>query len=153
MARWGEFAAMAPEMAAAGRGLIYQFGPGLGYLATIRKDGGPRLHPFCPAICGDGLYALIGPSPKRHDLLRDGRYAFHTFPKPETDDEFNLMGRVRRVDDPSERAAVLEAYLSTGAISNGDEIYFELLIERALLSIYAGRGAWPPTYTKWRAPS
>jgi len=152
MARWGEFATLAPEMAQAGRGLIYQFGPGLGYLATIRKDGGPRLHPFCPTICGDGLYALIGPSPKRYDLLRDGRYAFHTFPKEEVDDEFNLMGRVRRVDDPEERAAVLEAYLSTGATSSGDEIYFELQIERALLSIYAGRPSWPPAYTKWRVP-
>ncbi len=60
-------------MAAAGKKLIYQFGPGLGFLATVRKDGGPRVHPFCPTICGDGIYGLIGPSPKRHDLLRDGR--------------------------------------------------------------------------------
>ncbi|GIU89866.1 MAG: hypothetical protein KatS3mg010_0965 [Acidimicrobiia bacterium] len=34
-----------PGMAAAGRRLLYQFGPGPGYLATVRDDGSRRLHP------------------------------------------------------------------------------------------------------------
>jgi hypothetical protein len=29
--------------------MLYHFGVPLGYLATVRRDGGPRLHPFCPA--------------------------------------------------------------------------------------------------------
>ena len=156
MATWAEFEAAAPEMAAAGRALLYQFGPGLGYLATVRKDGGPRLHPFCPAIAEGGIFGLIIPSPKQDDLLRDGRYALHTFPKPDGDDEFYLTGTARRVDDPARRAAVLAAYLSTGATSEGTETFFEFDIERALLAIYPKRGdgpGWPPTYTTWRDPA
>jgi len=154
MATWSEFERSAPVMAAAGRNLIYQFGPGLGYLATVRKDGGPRVHPFCPVIHDGGLYGLIGPSPKRFDLLRDGRYALHSFAAAETDDEFFVTGTARRVDDPARRAAVLTTYLATGATSSGDEIFFEFDLERALLSTYKPRGDpgyWPPTYTKWRA--
>ena len=44
MKRWIDFAAEKPEMAEAGHALIYQHRGGLGYLATVRKDGGPRVH-------------------------------------------------------------------------------------------------------------
>lgn len=155
MGSWHEFEASAPEMAESGRKLLYQFGPGLGYLATVREDGGPRIHPFCPVIHDGGLYGLIGPSPKRFDLLRDGRYAIHTFSSPNTDDEFYVTGRAHRVDNPALRSAILLTYVSTGATSSGDEIFFEFGIERALLATYKPRGEpenWPPTYTKWRAP-
>lgn len=84
MKRWSDFAAEKAGMAEAGHALIYQFRVGLGYLATVRKDGGPRLHPVCPVIAHDGLYVFIGNhSPKVHDLLRDGRFALHAFPHPE----------------------------------------------------------------------
>ena len=74
MKRWGEFAAEKPDMAEAGRALIYQFRVGLGYLATVRKDGGPRVHPVCPVVANGGLYVFTGNhSPKVHDLLRDDR--------------------------------------------------------------------------------
>ncbi len=82
----------APDLAESGRGLLYQYGIGLGSLATVRPDGGPRLHPFCPVIAEGGLFAFIVPSPKRADLLRDGRYAIHAFPPEDVDDEFLAMG-------------------------------------------------------------
>jgi hypothetical protein len=70
---WADFEAAAPEMAAAGRGLLYQHGIGLAYLATIRPNGGPRLHPFCPILAVGGLWGFINHrSPKGRDLLRDG---------------------------------------------------------------------------------
>jgi hypothetical protein len=47
MLTWAEFAHARPELAEAGRRLLYQFGVGLGFLATVRADGGPRLHPMC----------------------------------------------------------------------------------------------------------
>jgi CubicO group peptidase (beta-lactamase class C family) len=56
MKRWSEFAAERPDMAEAGHTLIYQFRVGLGYLATVRKDGGPRVHPVCPVVAKGGLY-------------------------------------------------------------------------------------------------
>ena len=40
------------------------------------------------------MFLLIGPSPKRRDLLRDGRFALHSFPSPQVDDEFYLTGTV-----------------------------------------------------------
>src|SRR6266508_2632932 len=97
MARWEDVERAAPELAAAGRRLLYQYGLGLGFLATVRRDGGPRLHPFCPIVAGGGLWGFIGPSPKRDDLRRDARVAVHSFPPTEVDDEFYVQGRAVEV--------------------------------------------------------
>ena len=149
--RWAEFAAAAPEMAEAGRTLVYQFRVGLGYLATVRKDGGPRVHPVCPVIANDGLYVFVGNrSPKRDDLLRDGRFALHTFPNPTVDDEFSVTGRATPVDDAEVRRIVYEAYTATGAFTSDDTL-FELRIATALHAKYGPRPSWPPVYTRWKA--
>ena len=50
MVTWEEFAVAEPELAEAGCSLLYQFGVGLAFLATVRKDGAPRLHPVCPVL-------------------------------------------------------------------------------------------------------
>lgn len=149
---WREFAAAAPELAEAGRGLLYQFGPGLGFLATVRRDGAPRLHPICPLVVDGCLYAYIGSSPKLHDLLRDGRYALHSFPPANVDDEFFVSGRAVRVDTPARRDAASAAVTAQGTFHGAEDVLFELLIDRALRSAYGGRGPefWPPTYTTWR---
>jgi hypothetical protein len=47
MLRWADFQRVRPDLAEAGRRLLYQFGVGLAFLATVRADGGPRLHPRC----------------------------------------------------------------------------------------------------------
>jgi hypothetical protein len=151
MRRWSEFEAESAAMAEAGRALIYQFKVGLGYLATVRRDGGPRLHPVCPTLAHGGLYVFIlNRSPKCADLLRDGRYALHTFSSPDTDDEFYVTGRALREDDPGVRKIVYDVYTATGAHTSDDTL-FELLLERALHSKYGPRPSWPPVYTKWRA--
>jgi hypothetical protein len=106
MASWSEFAAAQPRLAAAIRELVHQYGPGLGYLATVRSDGGPRVHPVSPVITDDGLFCFILDSPKRRDLERDGRYALHSYPPEETDDEAYLSGRARQVTDQA-RVALL----------------------------------------------
>ncbi len=73
---WKEFAEADPRLAGIGAGLLFQFGVGLAFLATTCKDGAPRLHPFCPVMSGERLYGLIqADSPKKSDLIRDGRYA------------------------------------------------------------------------------
>ncbi len=152
MATWADFSADAPEMAGAGRALFYQYGPGLGFIATVRKDGGPRLHPICPVITDDGLYCFIlTRSPKGQDLLRDGRYALHSFPPEKSDDEFYVTGRATPVHDPDLEAEVDAAYRAVGSTHNpSEETLFELSIERALWSKYPGPPpSWPPVYTKW----
>src|SRR5437667_7673460 len=67
---WGDFRRLRPDLAEAGRRLLYQFGVGLGFLGTVRADGGPRIHPICPLLTDDGLYAFLAPSLKRDDLRR-----------------------------------------------------------------------------------
>jgi Pyridoxamine 5'-phosphate oxidase len=156
VATWGVFAAADPALAEAGRRLVYQFGPGLGFLATLRPDGAPRLHPFCPLITADGLFGFLIDSPKQRDLRRDPRYAFHTFPPEAVDDEFTVAGRVREVTDAGIRAQVEERFRAEVREDDpalGSSTLFELQIERAMLAVYTHRGAWPPTYSIWRAPS
>jgi Pyridoxamine 5'-phosphate oxidase len=149
MKRWSDFAAENPEIAEAGRALIYQYRVGLGYLATIRNDGGPRVHPVCPVIANGGLYVFIGNhSPKLRDLLRDGRFALHAFPKSDLDDEFYVAGRAVRVDDAAVRKVVYDTYTASGAFTSDDTL-FELWLERALHSKYKSRPSWPPVYSKW----
>ncbi|HZQ34515.1 MAG TPA: hypothetical protein VFD32_01190 [Dehalococcoidia bacterium] len=146
---WAEFAARAPELAESGRRLLFQYGPGLAFLATVRQDGAPRLHPICPTVLNGRLFALIGPSPKRGDLLRDGRYALHAFLGEQTDDEFYLAGRAERLHDATLRQAVFAALTATGVMPTADDELFEFRIERALHSAYAHRGQWPPARTIW----
>jgi hypothetical protein len=149
---WGDFARSDPLLAEAGQALIYQYGPGLGFLATVRGDGAPRLHPVCPAVVDDGLYVFVGnQTPKVDDLHQDGRYALHAFPPEAVDDEFCVSGRARPIDDQGLHDHVLEVYLAQGTTTQ-DHTLFELLIDRALHAAYEARGSWPPTYTRWRAP-
>jgi hypothetical protein len=154
MARWEAFAQQEPEMAAAGRHLIYQYGIGLGFLATIRPDGGPRLHPFCPIQAAGGLYGLIIDSPKRRDLLRNGWFAIHANQPEDRDDEFYLTGRAKQELDPAIREEVAAAYRASGGNTNDEEWLFEFDIERALLATYRPRSegnTWPPLYQTWKA--
>lgn len=149
MVRWSEFEGSALEMAEAGRTLFTQYGVGLGFLATVRLDGGPRLHPMCPVLAEGGLYAFIVPSPKRRDLLRDGRYAMHAFAPDDVDDEFCVTGRAFPIEPGSLRDTLVAGY--HGVIPEGSTL-FEFDVESALLSRYRHRGDWPPTYTVWKAP-
>jgi len=153
MVNWGTFAQKAPEIAEGGRKLIYQYGIGLGFLATVRPDGGPRLHPFCPVIFETGLYGLIIPSPKRADLHRDGRYAIHANQPEDVDDEFYVTGTARFQADEALTDKVREAFVATGGTTTGDEELFEFDIDRVLWAKYERRGQWPPLYRKWSADS
>jgi len=155
MTSWKAFESIAPEMAAGGLKLLYQFGPGLAFLATVRKDGAPRLHPICPTVVDGALYALILPSsPKCGDLKRDGRYALHTFPPVENDDEFLVMGRAEFVNDTAQAARVRDDQKARGMTSTEDEELFRFDIDRVMYAKYpGGHGTWPPKYLVWKADS
>jgi pyridoxamine 5'-phosphate oxidase-like protein len=157
MASWSDFASADPTLAAAIRALFEQYGPGLAYLATIRADGAPRLHPVSPVFTDEGLYCFIVASPKRGDLTRDGRYALHSFPPEECDDEAYLTGRASRVKSPLVIAALSEALRASPAV---DWHLYEMHIETATLRRHGPAGAIPlapspgaalPTVRTWKA--
>jgi hypothetical protein len=141
MASWAQFATAAPRLAAQVRALFEQYGQGLGYLATVRADGGPRLHPVAPVISDDGLFCFVIPSPKRGDLDRDGRYALHSFPPEHTNDEAYLSGRAEPVTDP---LRVRELAGRFRAAPQGSWRLYELGIDVAMV------GRTGPAYQVWR---
>lgn len=156
MASWSSFAAASPQLAEAIRALLQQYGPGLAYLATVRADGSPRVHPISPVITPDGLYCFLIPSPKRHDLERDGRYALHSYPPEHSDDEAWLTGHATPVTDPAVVARLADALHAAPEINWR---LFELSIDTASLRRHGTGGALPlapavpPITQTWRAPA
>ena len=157
MITWTEFERQQPALADAGRRQLYQIGIGLAFLATIRPDGGPRVHPVCPVISDAGLHLLIIAGPKQQDLRRDGRYALHseTCPPPRQDDGFALTGRAREVTDVTVGRVVRAQVLTErdGKVWPGfdEEVIFELVIERALLMLSQADGPFPAGPSIWQA--
>jgi len=131
MVTWKEFATAEPDLADVGRSLLFQFNVGLAFLATVRKDGAPRLHPVCPVLSNDRLFVLVTPnSPKRNDLLRDGRYALQSFPQPKPgSDEFYIAGRALMIDDPAAHAEILR---DAKHMASASETAFELSIDHVM---------------------
>jgi len=137
VARWSGFALAAPRLADAVHGLLHQYGPGLGYLATVRADGGPRVHPVSPVVHDGGLYCFVIASPKRADLERDGRYALHAFPADNSEDEAYVSGRAIRV---TERELIVGLAAKMRAEPRIDWRLYEFTIEVAMT---VRRGAAP----------
>ena len=154
MVTWKEFASAEPELAETGRSLLYQFRVGLAFLATVRKTGAPRLHPVCPVLSNDRLHVLITPtSPKRYDLMRDGRYALQTFPQPKPgSDEFYIAGKALLVEDPATRSTVLR---DAKHMADASEILFELWIDRVMHTRWENvlTPQMRSVHRKWRAPA
>ena len=158
---WGELKRQRPELAQAGRELFCQFGVGLAFIATVRRDGSPRLHPICVIETGDALYGLIIPSPKLGDLRRDGRCALHSYPSPNNEDAFCLTGRAALRDDAGLREAAIGAFLTQPGRQGPplDKSHFdaqtlvEFHIESCLLTRTTSHGDPNPTHTIWKAPA
>lgn len=153
MVTWKQFSELSPDLAQLGQEQLFQYGVGLAFLATVRADGAPRLHPVCPVISQEKLYVLILPeSPKRGDLERDGRYALQAFPQAKPDsDEFYLTGTATRIVDHEEFSRVLE---DAKHPANPDEILFELEIDRAMHTRWEGFGTpdYHSVHETWVSP-
>jgi hypothetical protein len=155
MKSWNEFSLEVPELATLGKKLLFQSGShiGLAFLATLRKDGAPRLHPISLVFANSHLYVLIPPtSPKCSDLIRDGRYAMQAFPPPKNDDneEFYLAGRAERIHDLTMHQTLIT---ETKIHVEENEVLFDLLLDRAMYSRLDKRGTPEehPMHKKWRA--
>ncbi len=108
MTSWQEFAQRAPELAAFGK---TRFQSEVAYLATLRRDGSPRVHPVTP-IVGEQLYLFMEPtSPKGKDLQRDSRYMLHCSVENSSGGggEFYVRGRATLSTDPLMREQAVRA--------------------------------------------
>ena len=135
---------------------MYQFGVGLAFLATVRSDGGPRVHPMCPLIAESGLFAFLIPSPKRDDLLRDGRYAMHSFPADENEDAFYLTGVAEPVAAGELRRQLQTQYLDERRLREppkefDEQELFAFHVDRCLYTVTTGHGDAEPRHRIWNA--
>ena len=140
MASWGVFAAAASEIAAVGARLLEEHH--LAYLATVRRDGAPRVHPVSPFII-DGRLVVATPasSPKAGDQRRDGRYAMHCLPGKD-DAEFRIRGRVRLLPTGPDRDLLIER---GPHYAHDEDCIFEYDIEEAASAYWVNCGQ-PGTY-------
>lgn len=145
---WSRFAKASPSIAAEIRALFEHYGQGFGYLATVRMDGGPRVHPVSPVIAEGGLYLFVLASPKRRDLERDGRYALHAYPAENSNDEAYVAGRARPVRDSRRRDRVALAHRALPGV--GWRL-FELDIDVAMVTHREG-GSAEAEHRIWNAP-
>jgi hypothetical protein len=147
MATWAQFAAAAPELAALGLALLNKYQ--IAYLATVRKDGAPRVHPVSPFIIEGRLFVATKPSsPKAYDQLRDGRYVIHALPG-ENDDEFLIRGRSLAVTDAATRALIMA---QGPHFVHADDYFFEYDIELAATTVWenVGKPATRPIRRRWQ---
>lgn len=136
MSTWGEFAAARPEMAEKGR---RRLAIGVAYIATVTRDGAPRVHPVTPLIGGGRLLAFVGLSTVKYSSLRrDGRYALHAA-LGKNDEEFLIIGRAVVADDWASRILAAVEAARIGMISK-DDVLFEFMVERAHWAIWEGLG-------------
>jgi hypothetical protein len=156
MITWTQLEKQHPALARAGRAQFYVHGLGLGFLATVRKDGGPRVHPVCPVVSPVGLHVFIQPGPKLSDLRRDPRCALHseTVAPPREDDGFALTGEATEQTDQGTRSIAASQFLAErgGAIWPGfdDHVMFELRVERCLLTLTQPGDGFPKGPTVWK---
>lgn len=134
---WSEFEQASPSLAEYGRD---RFGTGVAYLATVKADGSPRVHPVTPIIGNARLFLFMEPtSPKGDDLRRDGRYALHCSVENSSggQGEFLIEGTANYTDDPSARSIAIE---SASYQPTERYILFELGVRRAFSTTYDDEG-------------
>jgi Pyridoxamine 5'-phosphate oxidase len=100
MASWAKIEAAEPELAGAIRTRFDAHGFGL--LATLRRDGSPRISGVVPLFAlGELWLPMLPGSRKALDLLADARFALHcaTVDKDLAAGDAKLSGRAEPVDD------------------------------------------------------
>jgi hypothetical protein len=98
---WSEIEHAHPRLARLGRRRLID--PGVVLVATIRRDGTPRLSPVEPLLMdGDLWLSMMWQSTKARDLVRDSRILLHSVitSRDGAEGEFKIRGRAREEGDP-----------------------------------------------------
>ena len=110
MATWTEVAAAAPELAKLARELFEAHRHLT--LATLRKDGSPRISGIeCRFIDDDLWFGSMPDAVKAYDLQRDPRFALHsgTGDADQWKGDAKVAGRVEEIPSGERRAAIFKA--------------------------------------------
>jgi len=157
MKSWKDFSDENPVLSDLGKDLLLHSRDyvGLGFIATLRKDGAPRLHPVSLVFFDDHLYVFIpSKSPKCADLKRDGRYAMQAFPPAENEygAEFYISGVAKCIADPLIRRDIIS---QTHILVGVREQLFELSLDRAMYTTLVDQGTLNehPSHLIWHASS
>jgi hypothetical protein len=151
MATWSEFEAAAPELAARARELF--LAQKHLTIATLRRDGGPRISGIeCMFVDGDLWFGSMKNAVKARDLQRDPRFALHSGTGDASQWEGNaaawhgdakLSGRVEEEGHGKRRTAVMGS-------AHGDAHLFRAEIEEVVV---VSLGGDPPDHMlidSWR---
>ena len=124
MASWKEATEQAPELATLTRERIEA--TGLALLATLRRDGFPRVSGVEPFFAGDDLWLGMMPrSLKAKDLQRDPRLCLHnaTIDKEVKDGDVKVTGRAVEVDDVDAKEQVRQDLLARTGFDVGTDFH------------------------------
>ncbi len=110
MATWQQFRDEAPELARRADERLDE--TGLVLVATLRRDGWPRISPVEPIVMDGQLYLGMMPgSMKSRDLRRDNRVLVHSVitDKDGKEGETKIYGTAAEITDPHERERYCQA--------------------------------------------
>ncbi len=144
---WEGFEERSPELARIG---CERLNRKIAYLATIKKDGSPRLHPVTAFIGSGMLFIFTEPSsPKIGDLQNDGRYTLHSSVERDPDEaliEFLVSGHAETITDHDIRHKAV--VIADSPVVTEGYYLFEFHIDYALLVEYDAD--WQPVVQRWK---
>jgi len=151
---WSEMTESQPRLAALARERL--IGPGVVLVATVRRDGTPRLSPVEPLVLdGDLWLSMMWQSTKARDLLRDPRILVHSVitSREGAEGEIKMRGTARDEPDPAVQrryAAAVTASLGWEPVPGRFHL-FGVDIEQVTYVAYDPSGCgdqhvamWPP---------
>jgi uncharacterized pyridoxamine 5'-phosphate oxidase family protein len=141
---WNILESQSPEIAEFSKARLHGK---VAYLATIRKDGAPRLHPFTPIIGEGHFFIFMEPtSPKGNDLRRDPRFAVHCSVTDNSGEsgEVIITGKARFIEDLALRALAVKICPYKPAERY---VLFEFDVEDVLTTEYPEGG---PVRRRWK---
>ena len=141
---WADFEDEAARLAAFGRSRIEA---GVAWLATVRPDGAPRVHPVSPRVSHGTLIVFMYPtSPKGRDLRRDPRFSLHATVEDSLGGagEFSVSGTAAVVGEEAERARLMG-----GADAAAPYVVFALDVREVLAVTYRDG---KPLIERWSGP-
>jgi hypothetical protein len=127
MSSWQQFADDAPDLAAMVQARFES--TGLGFLATIRKDGSPRISGIEPSVFRGELWlGMMDRSRKGDDLKRDPRLALHnaSVDKELKEGDVKVTGRGIEVADPPTKQWFLESFREANGYGPPDDSPMDL---------------------------